>query len=128
MASFQRMYPELFQPLVIRNKIVKNRVVSSPHGDPRMLEADRNGMAVFSEEAAIYYGNIARGGAAIVNTGHLGVDPRFYLGAHREYFASRCRANSRIWRTGKYRIESRRAVVHAGRRQPPYRTELSGEG
>lgn len=75
MASFQRMYPELFQPLVIRNKIVKNRVVSSPHGDPRMLEADRNGMAVFSEEAAIYYGNIARGGAAIVNTGHLGVDP-----------------------------------------------------
>lgn len=86
MAKFQRDYPALFQPVVIRNKMIKNRLVSSPHGDPRMLRADRAGFSVFSEDAAVYYGNIARGGAAIVNTGHLGVDPRFYLGAHREYF------------------------------------------
>ena len=86
MGKTDRMYPDLFRPLVIRNKRLKSRVVSSPHGDPRMLRADREGYSIFSEDAATYYGRIARGGAAIVNTGHLGVDPRFYLGAHREYF------------------------------------------
>lgn len=86
MSKLENMYPELFKPLVIRNKRLKSRVVSSPHGDPRMLKADRDGYSIFSDEAAIYYGKIARGGAAIVNTGHLGVDPRFYLGAHKEYF------------------------------------------
>lgn len=86
MSKFQRKYQELFTPLIIRNKRLKNRIVSSPHGDPRMLKADREGYSVFSEDAAVYYGNIARGGAAVVNTGHLGVDPRFYLGSHKEYF------------------------------------------
>lgn len=86
MNKYIKKCPELFQPITLRNKIIKNRIVSSPHGDPRMLKADRDGYSIFSDDAAVYYGNIARGGAAIVNTGHLGVDPRFYLGAHREYF------------------------------------------
>ncbi|MCI6043940.1 NAD(P)/FAD-dependent oxidoreductase [bacterium] len=86
MSKAERIYPDLFKPLIIRNKRLKSRVVSSPHGEPRMLKADRDGYSIFSEDAAVYYGKIARGGAAIVNTGHLGVDPRFYLGAHREYF------------------------------------------
>lgn len=40
-----------------------------------MFFVDGTGRAVFSEEAADYYGNVARGGAAVVTTGHLGVDP-----------------------------------------------------
>lgn len=83
---YKKMFPELFSPLKVRGKVLKNRVVSSPHGSPDMLTTDSSGLAVFSEDAARYYGGIARGGAAIVNTGHLGVDPRFYLGAHKEYF------------------------------------------
>lgn len=86
MSIFQRKYPELFSPLIIRNKRLKNRIISSPHGDPRMFRMDRDGYSVFSDDAAEYYGVIARGGAAVVNTGHLGVDPRFYLGSHKEYF------------------------------------------
>lgn len=96
--TYHQQYPHLFQPLTIRGKRLKNRIISSPHGDPRMFTVDSSGYAIFSEEAARYYGNIARGGAAIVNTGHLGIDPRFYLGAHREYFDfhSKNFINSRI--------------------------------
>ena len=63
-----------------------------------MMTVESNGLAVFSEDAAYYYGNIARGGAGIVNTAHLGVDPRYYVGGHKEYFDlhSKQYINSRI--------------------------------
>ena len=71
-------YPSLFQSLMIRGKVLKNRVVSSPHsGGPNLYEAGDEGFSNLSETAARYFANIARGGAAIVNTGHLGVDPRY---------------------------------------------------
>ena len=81
-----RYYPNLFEPLTIRGKILKNRIVSAPHSCPYMLVPSENGMFNYSDDAVMYYANIARGGAAIVNTGHLGVDPRFYLGANKMYF------------------------------------------
>ncbi|MBE6026269.1 MAG: FAD-binding protein [Clostridiales bacterium] len=81
-----KLYPALFSPLKIRGKQIKNRIVSAPHSCPYMLEPSENGYFNYSEDAALYYANIARGGAAIVNTGHLGVDPRYYLGANKMYF------------------------------------------
>lgn len=80
-------YPKLFSPLTIRGKTLKNRIVSSPHsGGPNLYQAGDNGYSNLTETACRYFGNIARGGAAIVNTGHLGVDPRYYLGANCELF------------------------------------------
>lgn len=87
MAKYECKYPHLFSPITIRGKVLKNRIVSSPHsGGPNFYRAGNNGLSVLTETAALYYGNIARGGAAIVNTGHLGVDPRFTLGANAERF------------------------------------------
>ena len=80
-------YPNLFSPLVIRGKTIKNRIVSSSHsGGPNLYEAAGNGLSNLSETAALYFGAIARGGAGVVNTGHLGVDPRYGLGSNCERF------------------------------------------
>lgn len=85
--SYPQHYPHLFSPITIRGKKLKNRIVSSPHsGGPNLYSAGSHGFSNLTETAAKYFGNIARGGAAIVNTGHLGVDPRFYLGSNNEYF------------------------------------------
>lgn len=87
MAKYECRYPHLFSPLTIRSKVLKNRIVSSPHsGGPNFYRASNHGYSAFTETAALYYANIARGGAAVVNTGHLGVDPRFTLGANGERF------------------------------------------
>lgn len=81
-----KFYPHLFDPLTIRGKKIKNRIVSAPQSCPYMLVPGDNGFFNYSEDAALYYANIARGGAGIVNTGHLGVDPRYYLGGNKMYF------------------------------------------
>ena len=80
-------YPHLFQPLTIRGKTYKNRIVASPHNAaPNTVRAGAAGYTTFTESAIRYYGAIARGGAAVVNTGHLGVDPEYTLGSDREQF------------------------------------------
>lgn len=85
--KFQQAFPHLFSPITVNGKTIKNRMVSSPHsGGPNLYRAGSNGYTNFTETAAQYFGNIARGGAAIVNTGHLGVDPRYYLGNNCEMF------------------------------------------
>lgn len=87
MKKYECKYPHLFSPITIRGKVLKNRIVSSPHsGGPNLYRPGDNGCSVLTETAALYFGNIARGGAAIVNTGHLGVDPRYTLGANAERF------------------------------------------
>ncbi len=87
MQKYECRYPHLFSPLTIRGKVLKNRIVSSPHsGGPNLYRAGDDGLSNLTETAALYFGNVARGGAAIVNTGHLGVDPRFTLGANAERF------------------------------------------
>mgnify|MGYP004513212111 FL=1 len=87
MSNYECKYPHLFSPLTIRGKVLKNRIVSSPHsGGPNLYRAGNDGFSNLTETAALYFGNVARGGAAIVNTGHLGVDPRFTLGANAERF------------------------------------------
>lgn len=81
------MFPHLFSPITVRGITIKNRVVSSCHsGGPNLYQAGDNGCSNLTETAALYFGAIARGGAGIVNTGHLGVDPRYYLGSNHEYF------------------------------------------
>lgn len=79
-------YEHLFSPLVIRGKVIKNRLVSSPQNGPGLYEAGEKGLSNLTETAVAYFGNIARGGAGIVNTEHLGVDPRYYLGSNWERF------------------------------------------
>lgn len=53
---------------------------------PNTIRAGADGYTNFTENAIAYYGSIARGGAAVVNTGHLGVDPEYTLGSDRERF------------------------------------------
>lgn len=85
--AYQQAFPNLFSPITVHGRVLKNRVVSSPHsGGPNLYRSDANGYTNMTETAAQYFGNIARGGAAIVNTGHLGVDPRYYLGSNCEMF------------------------------------------
>ncbi len=80
-------YPALFSEITIKGKTLKNRIVAAPNsGGPNLFRAGDNGFSVFTETAAQYYAKEARGGAAIVNTGHLGVDPRYYLGSNMERF------------------------------------------
>lgn len=71
-------YPTLFSPFVVRNQILKNRIIAAPHGlGPHLWESNGSGFQVFTETAAKYYSAIARGGAAVVNTGECCVDPRY---------------------------------------------------
>lgn len=85
--NFKQLYPHLFSPITIRGKVIKNRLVSSPHsGGPILVREGKDGFMNFTETAAEYFANIARGGAGIVHTGHLGVDPRYSLGSNRERF------------------------------------------
>lgn len=80
-------YPELFSKITIKGKTLKNRIVAAPNsGGENLYQSGDNGCSVFTETAAYYFAREARGGAAIVNTGHLGVDPRYYLGSNMERF------------------------------------------
>ena len=79
-------YPHLFTPITVRGKRIKNRIASAPHCGPNMFRCGENGYSNFTETAVQYFGALARGGAGIVNTGHLGVDPRYYLGNNAELF------------------------------------------
>ncbi|HJA92596.1 MAG TPA: NAD(P)/FAD-dependent oxidoreductase [Candidatus Eisenbergiella merdipullorum] len=79
-------YPHLFSPIIIGGKRFRNRVVASAQASPHGVTAGHNGYDNASEYQAQYMGLLARGGAAVVNTGHYGVDPRFQLGALRYAF------------------------------------------
>ena len=79
-------YPHLFSPITIGGKRLKNRVVASAQASPHGVTVGRDGYDNASEYQAQYMGLLARGGAAVVNTGHYGVDPRFQLGALRYAF------------------------------------------
>ncbi|MCI8292613.1 MAG: hypothetical protein HFH53_03640 [Hespellia sp.] len=84
---YQQKYPHLFSPVTVRGKRIRNRITAAPHGGkPVMFVSGEEGYSNFSETAAKYYGTLARGGAGIVNTGHLGVDPRYLLGGSKEKF------------------------------------------
>lgn len=74
------MFPHLFSPIEIRGRRLRNRVVASAHDAPNAMVSAGNGYDDASIHLANYMGMLARGGAAIVNTGHYGVDPRFRLG------------------------------------------------
>ena len=74
------MFPHLFSPIEIGGRRLRNRVVASAHDAPNAMVSAGNGFDDASANLANYMGMLARGGAAIVNTGHYGVDPRFRLG------------------------------------------------
>lgn len=87
MVPIQKKYPHLFQPMVVRGKRYRNRIVSSPHNAaPNTVRAGADGYENYTESAIRYYGSIARGGAAVVTTGHLCVDPEYTLGSDQERF------------------------------------------
>jgi 2,4-dienoyl-CoA reductase-like NADH-dependent reductase (Old Yellow Enzyme family)/thioredoxin reductase len=82
-----KYYPHLFTPIKIRGRVLKNRIVSSPHVlGQNMVQAGEDGYSNLTESAAVAAGTLARGGASVINTGHLGVDPRFSLGSNQEFF------------------------------------------
>ena len=65
--KIEKPYPHLFQPLVVRGKKFRNRIISSPHNAaPNTIRAGADGYTNFTENAIAYYGSIARGGAAVV--------------------------------------------------------------
>lgn len=87
MEKLQKPYPHMFAPLTVRGKVFRNRIISSPNnGAPNLVRPGADGFNNFTETAIRYYGAIARGGAAVVNTGHLGVDPEYYLGTDNDRF------------------------------------------
>lgn len=73
-------YPHLFSPIEVRGRRLRSRVIASAHDAPNAMVSAGNGFDDASVNLANYMGLLARGGAAIVNTGHYGVDPRFRLG------------------------------------------------
>lgn len=83
----KKSYPNLFSPIEINGHVLKNRIVAAPNsGGPNLYAVSEGEYSCFTETAAHYYASFARGGAALVNTGHLGVDPRFKLGNNEEQF------------------------------------------
>jgi len=68
-------YPKLFEPLVLRGAMFKNRIFAAPTGYQDM---DRFG--VIPPEAAYYYERKAKGGAASVAVGECNVDAKFGTG------------------------------------------------
>jgi 2,4-dienoyl-CoA reductase-like NADH-dependent reductase (Old Yellow Enzyme family)/thioredoxin reductase len=88
--SYQEMkerYPNLFSPITIKGHTFRNRIVAAPNGGgPNLFMATNDGLSGFTETAALYYAQAAKGGAAVVNTGHLGVDMRYTLGSNKERF------------------------------------------
>lgn len=83
----KKPYPSLFSPIEINGHVLRNRIVAAPNsGGPNLYAPSGEEYSTFTETAAHYYASFARGGAALVNTGHLGVDPRFKLGNNEEQF------------------------------------------
>ncbi|SFA84311.1 2,4-dienoyl-CoA reductase [Acetitomaculum ruminis DSM 5522] len=68
-------YPHLFQPIVLGNRIFRNRIFASPTGYQNI-----NGDGFLNEGAAAYYGRKAMGGVASVATFEGVVDGEFGKG------------------------------------------------
>lgn len=66
-------YSHLFSPLKVGNTFLKNRILTSPTN-----QALQGNETYPTEAAIIYYGNKAKGGAAIVHAGSVRVDPLFF--------------------------------------------------
>lgn len=71
-------YPNLFKPLRIKNKLVRNRIMQSPH----MISMVTTGGAP-SEYMIRYFEEKARGGAAIVTIGDTPVDLEYAPGNNK---------------------------------------------
>ena len=63
-------FPHLFEPLIIRNTVFRNRIFASPQGSS-YLDADE----FPTPEVTVYYERKAIGGAATTNMGVRCVDP-----------------------------------------------------
>ena len=67
---YEKLYPYLFKPLLLGDKTLKNRIITAPTHHPFAIGTDN-----FLNEAGItYYGDKARGGAAVVTIGEAKLD------------------------------------------------------
>lgn len=67
---YEQQYPNLFAPLEIRGKRLKNRIITAPSNHTHIVgEGNR-----INEEAVLYYGGKAKGGAAMVTLGEARMD------------------------------------------------------
>ncbi len=67
---YEERYPHLFAPLEIRGKRLKNRIITAPSNHTHIVgEGNR-----INEEAVLYYGGKAKGGAAMVTLGEARMD------------------------------------------------------
>jgi len=74
---YQELYPNLFSPIQVGNKLYKNRIISAPHGRTHCLSTtEPSGMRELTLDGVEYYSAIARGGAAAINLWECVVDPR----------------------------------------------------
>jgi len=68
-------YPNLFNPIILRGTIFKNRIFGAPTG---FMDQDRFG--ILPQEATFYYERKAKGGAAAITVGECKVDGKFGSG------------------------------------------------
>ena len=74
---YQELYPHLFSPIQVGEKIYKNRIISAPHGRTHCLSTTEiNGMRELTLDGVEYYSSIARGGAAAINLWECVVEAR----------------------------------------------------
>ena len=71
-------YPNLFSPIQMGNRILKNRYVTGPHN-----HSLNGGETAPVDSGITFYGNKAAGGAAVVNCASIEVDSRIYQGRAR---------------------------------------------
>ena len=67
--AFTLKYPHLFEPIQIAGQLFRNRIMSAPTG---FMDQDKEGM--LPPEAAMYFAEKAKGGAAAVTVGGCLVD------------------------------------------------------
>ncbi len=68
---FEELYPHLFQPMTIKKTTFKNRIFAAPQGMNNLVTTE----SFLNPEACVYYGNKARGGAAVVTTAEAKISP-----------------------------------------------------
>ena len=66
-------YPHLFSPLRVKNKVLKNRIITGPSN--HCLQGNEN---YPTEQSMVYYAMKAKGGAALVLPGSVRVDRGLY--------------------------------------------------
>lgn len=78
---YEELYPHLFSPYTIKKTTFKNRIFAAPQAMFPLITPD----AQLTMDYVAYYGNKARGGAAVVTTNEAIIDPINGHGHNNQY-------------------------------------------